>query len=145
MAIAVVLLPVAVHLVAALLPGFGSYVVLSGSMEPTIPAGSLVFIADTGHYEPGDVITYTNDGTVVTHRVVSETADGLRTKGDANGDTDPYTVARTNVRGEVVLSVARYGGVLGTVATYRFLAVAGIGGLLVVVGIRLLVDEASSR
>ena len=80
--------------------GLQSYVVLQGSMEPTIHTGSVaidepVASADVG---VGDIITFARpDGTYVTHRVVRlEDADGQRwlvTKGDANGVEDAGRVA----------------------------------------------------
>ena len=56
--------------------GFQMYTVISGSMEPAIPTGSLVYV----RYEEPDTIVkddviafYSNnaDGSIITHRVVS--------------------------------------------------------------------------
>ena len=76
-----------------LLPGlFGirPYVVYSGSMEPKIPTGAVVFIKE-GAYSPetGDIITFHNEDTVVTHRVVKKEEGTFITKGDANKNADP--------------------------------------------------------
>lgn len=59
-----------------LIPGlFGirPYVVYSGSMEPEIPTGAVVFTKE-GEFSPkkGDIITFHNGDTVVTHRVVKD-------------------------------------------------------------------------
>lgn len=59
-----------------LIPGlFGirPYVVYSGSMEPEIPTGAVVFTKE-GEFSPkkGDIITFHNGDTVVTHRVVKK-------------------------------------------------------------------------
>lgn len=143
-AVAILLLPLAVHILAIFLPGAGSYVVLSGSMEPAIAAGSLVYVADTGDYRLGDVVTYTHDGRTVTHRIVAETPDGYETKGDANDDRDSYTVERSAVRGEVVFEVPYYGTVLRTAFANRFLLVAAAGGLLLLLGARLLVAPSET-
>ena len=72
-----------------LIPGlFGirPYVVYSGSMEPEIPTGAVVFTKE-GEFSPkkGDIITFHNGDTVVTHRVVKKEKDIFITKGDANG------------------------------------------------------------
>jgi signal peptidase I len=77
--------------------------VLSGSMEPTLPVGSLVFTqtVDAAEIAVGDIVTVTEHGGegVVTHRVVAiEPADAgrvsLTLRGDANmiDDVAPYTV-----------------------------------------------------
>ena len=70
-----------------LIPGlFGirPYVVYSGSMEPEIPTGAVVFTKE-GEFSPkkGDIITFHNGDTVVTHRVVKKEKDIFITKGDA--------------------------------------------------------------
>lgn len=85
--------------------------VLTGSMTPTIPAGSLVVVrpVDPANLRVGDVITYripVQDRRVVTHRVVeliqSGTAPTVRTKGDALEESDPWT---TRFAGEPVWRV----------------------------------------
>ena len=70
--------------------GFQIYTVISGSMEPAIPTGSLVYVR---HEEPDTIVKddviafYSNnaDGSIITHRVVSNSpAMGqFITKGDA--------------------------------------------------------------
>ena len=67
--------------------GFQMYTVISGSMEPAIPTGSLVYV----RYEEPDTIVkddviafYSNnaDGSIITHRVVSNSRwDSLSPKG----------------------------------------------------------------
>ena len=79
-----------------LIPGlFGirPYVVYSGSMEPEIPTGAVVFTKE-GEFSPkkGDIITFHNGDTVVTHRVVKKEKDIFITKGDANKTEDPKTL-----------------------------------------------------
>ncbi|WP_152042422.1 signal peptidase I [Salinigranum salinum] len=86
-----------------------SYVVMSGSMEPAIQTGDVIFVydRDPSTIEEGDVITYNLDGQrteVTTHRVVDivENEEGQRvfvTKGDANEDPDPYRVPSDAVIG----------------------------------------------
>lgn len=75
--------------------------VYSGSMEPRIPVGGLVFerVVPSASVRVGDVITFTDPfdrSRLVTHRVVSvvETREGpgYRTKGDANPSRDPWTL-----------------------------------------------------
>ena len=67
-----------VLVIAALLPttlsrfmGFEVYNVVSGSMSPKIPKGSLVFVksADGGEIEAGEVIAFDSNGSVTVHRV----------------------------------------------------------------------------
>jgi len=97
-----------------------SYVVLSGSMEPTISAGDAVVVRDVepSSIESGAVITYVRSegSTPITHRVVEvlDGEDGLafRTKGDANEDHDPEPVPAERVTGEVWFAIPYLGHVV---------------------------------
>lgn len=88
-------------------------IVLSGSMEPALRTGGLVFIdreADPHQLEVGDVITFRRDSrTQITHRViaVSDGPEGRRyqTRGDANGTADAELVPPEAVVGKMVLAV----------------------------------------
>lgn len=54
------------------LVGLTPYAVLTGSMEPELPVGSLVYIRDVdpSDVKPGDAITFElESGTLVTHEV----------------------------------------------------------------------------
>ena len=61
--------------------GIVPYVVLSGSMEPTIDTGSLFFINKNSKYEDvkeKDIIAFKlSDGTLVTHRAIEITETGI--------------------------------------------------------------------
>ena len=69
-------------LIATLIPpllGYQRYVVVGGSMEPTIHRGSVIFdeIVPVEDLRPGDVITYVPPGhdTPSTHRIISRELD----------------------------------------------------------------------
>lgn len=91
------------------------FVVLSGSMEPLIPTGSVVLVLNkTFGYSVGDVITFSlSKDTVVTHRVHALEPEGLdlvyRTQGDANKDPDPNPVSRDQVIGAVTYTIPYLG------------------------------------
>lgn len=110
----------ALAVVVPRLAGATPYTVLTGSMAPELPPGTLVVVrpADPEDVAVGDVITYqlrSGDPTVVTHRVVSAsvlTATGehvFRTQGDANAAADPEPVQPVQVRGELWYSVPYLG------------------------------------
>lgn len=101
-------------LIIPMLFGCKNMAVLSGSMEPGIPVGSVVFVkaADAESIEPGDVITYRLSGdTMVTHRVVSVDKENreLITKGDANDVEDGSPVAFSAVVGKELFHVPLLG------------------------------------
>ena len=116
----VVLLPLATFLVAVWLMGAQLQAVLSGSMAPTYPVGSLLVIApiDASDAQPGMPIAFVDPGTpgrLVTHRVISViTTPSLQliTQGDANATADPLPVPARMVRGRVLWQVAGLGTVL---------------------------------
>lgn len=95
--------------------GFSILQVLTGSMEPAIPEGSMLLIRQADPYtlEKGDIISFYSpdpslDGALNTHRIVGvETSDeGLRfiTKGDANFLEDQQPVNAGDVVGKVIYS-----------------------------------------
>jgi signal peptidase len=74
--------------------GYKGYIVTSGSMEPTFSPGDYIIVKqeDFSSLNEGDVITFTEDGTIVTHRVNTIAESGVETQGDANGATDAALV-----------------------------------------------------
>lgn len=105
---------VALTLVLTLLGGGTIVTVLSGSMEPTYRAGSLLFVrpVDVFSLRSGDIIAYTvAERVMVTHRIVEVLPDenggapSFRTKGDANSVADELPVRGENVVGKPVFSV----------------------------------------
>ncbi|CAM5300257.1 signal peptidase I [Leifsonia shinshuensis] len=87
-----------VAVIVCAVAGMRPVVVISGSMEPTLPVGSLVFYrtVPAADARPGEIVTVPRQdgGTgLITHRVVSTTTTPagttLRLKGDANKTEDP--------------------------------------------------------
>lgn len=90
-----------------------SFVVLSGSMRPTLQPGDVVVerSASPDDIRRGDVVTFYRPGTTgadrerITHRVVAieRTDHGVayRTKGDHNDHRDPWLVDQSHVVGVV--------------------------------------------
>ena len=101
-----------VGLGAAVVPrvmGMQSYAIISGSMEPAYPTGTLVYAepADGASLQPGDVAAFWRDEDVIVHRVEENNAEEgeLITKGDANADLDIRPVPYQHVLGRIVASV----------------------------------------
>jgi len=103
--------------------GITPYVVLSGSMEPKVPTGSLCFINEHVKYESiktGDVIAFKmSDGTLVTHRAVDKTEEGIITKGDANDANDLVVTTASNYVGKNIGSIPFAGYVVKTIQTTK--------------------------
>jgi signal peptidase len=103
----VVAIVLAALMVVPTLLGYERYVIVSGSMEPTIPVGSIVYdeVVPVEDLQVGDVITFVpppeyDIDDPVTHRIYSITVAGedsdvpgrliFRTKGDNNPEVDPW-------------------------------------------------------
>lgn len=120
--------------------GLQPYAVLSGSMEPNFPVGSLLYVkkTDVKMLTVGDVITFSLEGDiVVTHRISGvERDNGLafRTKGDANAQEDGGMVLPEDIIGTPVFVIPRLG-----YAAYFIQTPLGvysiIGGCFLLIGI----------
>lgn len=93
--------------------GISPYVVLSGSMEPVIHTGSLVYISEQeGEPEVGDIVAYKIGDLPVVHRIIEEVDGGYITKGDANEAVDLAIVEPSKVIGKYVFTVPAAGYIL---------------------------------
>jgi signal peptidase len=95
--------------------GYNFYVVMSGSMEPSIKAGSIVGVREKDTYEKGDVITVmvdNNPNNTYTHRIIEEKEDSYVTKGDANNTNDADPAFKDSVLGSVFVHVPLIGYVI---------------------------------
>ncbi len=132
------------------MPVIGNYeplMVLSGSMEPQLKVGSVVFITrvDPDQIREGDIITFSSpvdlsrsrssDQTLTTHRVVSviekDQTRFFQTKGDANNDVDGRLVDESEVKGRESFDIPY----LGYVSHY----LRGRSGFLILVSLGLVI------
>jgi len=133
--------------------GFQPLIVLSGSMEPAYPTGSLVYVKETdvNKLKPGDVITFKYlENTPATHRIVEVLHDKadpsallFQTKGDANEAQDKEPVKAEDVIGKVVFMIPYLGYFSSLISTgtgkYLFISFAAI------VVISIFTEELSKR
>jgi signal peptidase len=134
--------------VARMLPATGHelVVIAGGSMEPTIPIGSLVVLEPVGvaDLRAGDIVSIraAADRSVVTHRIVRvvERAGDvwLEMRGDANAEPDPVLVPARAVLGRAALIEPGLGRALTMFGTPSgFLVLGGVAGLLYGVSLAL--------
>ncbi len=125
--------------------GYQIFHVISGSMVPKIPVGSLVYIKeeDPARIDKGEIIAYYNGTAVVVHRVVDNWVfEGkFTTKGDANDEADLSDITYNQVIGVMKYHIPRMGQVLMILDTgmgkMLMICLAACGALLVIIGNRL--------
>lgn len=104
--------------------GYQIYNVISPSMTPAIPMGSLIYTSEVVPEEVAedDVIAFYSGrdlGAIITHRVVQNkvVSGEIITKGDANDIADAEAVTYDQVLGIVVLHVPYIGNVFAVLTT----------------------------
>lgn len=112
-------------LVVPEMTGFHIYHVISGSMEPTIRVGSLLYVREENaeKIEEDDIIAFyssVEDGSIITHRVVKNNivSGAFRTKGDANDTEDPTPVPYENFIGKVIFTIPYIGRLLTVMTSF---------------------------
>lgn len=88
--------------------GYTVLEVISGSMEPTIHIGDMIAIdTKVEEFSEGDIITfYDDEGSFVTHRIVSIDKNQIITKGD-NNNTEDDPISIDKVVGKYVFKISK--------------------------------------
>jgi len=96
-----------------MLAGMRSFSVLSGSMQPTLPVGSLIYTYPQNWYDIGSIIAFKNGDVTVTHRVVNifnkDNIVYYETKGDANNTKDSHLVEAKSITGREIIVIPYVG------------------------------------
>ena len=130
--------------------GYQIYTVISGSMEPEIPLGSLVYVksADPETVVEGDVIAYygSTDGSIITHRVIynQTVVKNFVTKGDANDTEDMVPVEYERLIGVVEKTIPKMGQIM-TVFTETRGKILAAGMLVVSVLLNIIAGAISEK
>lgn len=101
-------------------PIFGSYVILTKSMVPTIRVNDAVLVkrSELEEFNVGDIITFSSadkaiEGMTITHRIVgTNNKNGnlsFRTRGDNNSRDDNSYVSYNDIYGKVILKMPKLG------------------------------------
>ena len=117
--------------------GIEIYGILTGSMDPACPTGSLVYVKSVNpeSLQEKDIVTFQKGNLVITHRVVKNDVqkEELITKGDANNANDIQPVAYKQIKGKVALTVP----LLGYLAL-RLNSAAGISFCVIILALGLM-------
>lgn len=82
--------------------GHKPLVVISGSMEPTLKVGSILYYheQDLDDFNKDDILVYRTKRHIISHRVVEQLDNGFITKGDANKTIDSNIINNEQVMGK---------------------------------------------
>ena len=116
--------------------GFGSAVVLSGSMEPALSAGDLLLVVPSDVYEVDQIVVYQDGRSLVVHRILRFEGENAITMGDAN-DTEDAPVPLSAIKGKVVFGLPLVGYAVNLLKTPI--------GILCVLGAAIFLMERSFR
>ena len=88
--------------------GYSVFQIETGSMTGTLEIDDVILVKITQDVEVNDIITFEDDGDVITHRVIEKDEDKLITKGDANNAEDKQ-IEKNQIIGKVVKTIPRLG------------------------------------
>ncbi len=116
--------------------GIGVATVQSGSMEPTLHKGDLLFVKEKTEFNIGDIVVYQSEGILVVHRIVDIEGSIITTKGDANNTSDePFS--SEYIKGKVVFKVPSVGYAVDFLKTpFAILLILAIAILLIELSFR---------
>jgi len=81
--------------------GFTIFEIASGSMEPTLKIGDRVVINTTKNINEGDIVVYSDNDTLVCHRIQKINNDEVICKGDNNNMQDS-AISKNEIIGKVI-------------------------------------------
>jgi signal peptidase I len=116
--ILILVVPLAIYAIPHFLGGYQSYIILSGSMTPTLHEGDAVIVHQVppSDIEKGDIITFEDGESYITHRVVGinkhNGSRSFETKGDSNDQPDPGAVPAASVVGHRFVSIPYIGHII---------------------------------
>ena len=130
--------------------GYEIYNVVSGSMAPAIPVGSVIYVKEIPPEAivPGDIIAFRSEGAVVTHRVekVLYFEGNYITKGDANEMEDFTRVSYSDLIGIVKLHFPELGRLMAIysspIAKLYLLCLACCGVMFNILASRIRASQA---
>lgn len=112
---------------------YRNYVVLTGSMEPSISPGDYICVrkVNVDKLKEGDVITFNLNGTIVTHQIVKIEENSITTQGTANNIEDE-PIEKKQVIGKYMFKLPQVGRLMAFLSsTAGLILVFGIIGIIV--------------
>lgn len=116
-------------------------VVISGSMEPILKVGGILYYEQINidDFKVDDILVYQLNDHIVSHRILKIDKDGFITKGDNNSSVDSYIVYKENIIGKGTnWSIPYIGYYADFIYNHKYL-------LLIIVGFIVLLDVNNKR
>ncbi len=142
-----ILLIVVLLLIVSVFPITGNFKVLvvqSGSMEPIIHTGSMVFVLPAKDYKISDIITFgtiSKTKTPTTHRILdiklNAGVPSYITKGDANNGPDQKEISKKEIIGKVLLDIPYLGYAVSFAKTK-----IGFGLIIIIPALAVILEES---
>ena len=96
--------------------GHRIYVIMSGSMEPTIMTKDAIITKEIDNPQVGDVVAFQNGNIITVHRIINTEEQGnqvvYQTQGDNNNTPDRQLLKREQIKGKVQLVIPHLGGLI---------------------------------
>ena len=105
--------------------GIYMFNIVSESMEPTLEINDVVVVktCEATQLQKGDIITFQQDGRIISHRILDITKDKniikFRTKGDNNEIPDSDLIPEGQVYGKVLFSIKKIGKIISYIQNIR--------------------------
>ena len=105
--------------------GIYMFNIVSESMKPTLEINDVVVVktCEATQLQKGDIITFQQDGRIISHRILDITKDKkiikFRTKGDNNEIPDSDLIPEGQVYGKVLFSIKKIGKIISYIQNIR--------------------------
>lgn len=114
--------------------GYKPLVVISGSMEPTLTVGGILYYHEKNieDFISNDILVYELNDHIISHRVHDITENGFITKGDANNSYDSLLVNEEQILGEGTnWSIPYIGYYADFIYRHKYLLVISLGVVII--------------
>lgn len=96
--------------------GHRLYVIMSGSMEPTIMTKDAIVTKQIDEPQVGDVVAFENGNIITVHRIIKaeeqENQIVYQTQGDNNNTPDKQLLKKEQIKGKVQVVIPHLGGII---------------------------------
>lgn len=123
--------------------GYRMYIIMSGSMEPTIHVKDAIITKQIDEPKNGDIIAFENGNMITVHRIIKVYTEGdnrlYQTKGDNNNADDPGLVQKTQVKGKVKYVLPFVGRAVLFLQSHFIVLILAIGIIVIIIIARRLI------